>query len=143
MTISQALKTQSSLFLRRVIQIDAGLFTLVGLLLILDAGPIAAFLEVSNISIIMTAGVLALLYDGGRFLWATWSEPLDQRLVYISLYANAVWFVGSVILLVTNLIVFSDPFWWVIVILTDLAGLFALLQWVGIRKERSTQESIR
>lgn len=123
-----------TVWLRRVIQIDAGLFVLLGLLLLLDAAPLAQFLGIANGGILVACGLVALLYDGGRLVWASVGETLDRRVARLSAMVNTLWAIGSTAILLLNLFELSGTLWWTLAALTDLAALFAVLQWLGLRR---------
>ncbi|MEM7129207.1 MAG: hypothetical protein AAF702_22940 [Chloroflexota bacterium] len=125
---------KQSSFLRRVVQVDAGVITLLGIELILAAQPVSEFMGVGQPSLYVILGILALLYDGGRFLWSLMGKTINKRLVRISLIANAVWAVASIPLLVGEFIPFSDAGWWAMAFLADWAVVFAVLQWIGLRR---------
>ena len=120
-------------FLRRVVRWDAGLITIAALALILMSGPIATFMGVANPTVLLVAGFMGLLYDGGRILWLFQGDKLDRRLGQISLYANVAWVLASIPLLAFEWLTLSNGGWWVMAILADFAALFAVLQWYGLR----------
>ncbi|MBV7327296.1 hypothetical protein KFU94_03375 [Chloroflexi bacterium TSY] len=121
-------------FLRRVVQVDAGLFCVAGIILMFIAAPTSAFMGFGQATPILIAGFLALLYDGGRFLWSTFGETIDVRLARLSLAGNALWAIVSIPVLVAELLPLSSGGWWTMAVLADLAALFAVLQWYGLRQ---------
>lgn len=134
MTSTQLSIQNHTNYLRRVVQYDAGAITLLGVGLILAARPVAELMGVGQPRLYLICGFLALLYDGGRFLLSFAGEEVDLRLVRISMIANALWVVASIPLLLGELIPFSAAGWWVMAALADWAAVFALLQWIGLRR---------
>ena len=125
--------SDSSLFLRRAIQYDAGMVVIMGLAFLLASAPIATFFGISQTAVLVL-GVLALLYDGGRFIWSMQGEVVDRRLALLSLELNIAWVVGSIIVLAFNLLPLSNHVWWTLAVLADVVAVFAVLQWVGLRR---------
>lgn len=133
--LSGGIQSERGDFLRRVIQWDAGILTALGIVLLFVGEPVAAFMGLPNANIVTYASVGLLLYDGSRLLWSMMGERIDRRLVNLSLYGNAIWAIASIPLLVANLLPLSDGGWWVMAGLADYAAVFAILQWVGLRRE--------
>lgn len=123
-------------FLRRAIQWDSGIIALLAVDILIFAGPIAAFMGIANPTILQIAGVIGLLYDGGRFLWSRMGEAVDPRLAQLSLYGNAIWALVSIPVLAFEWLPLSNGGWWVMAILADFAALFAILQWYGLRQTK-------
>lgn len=134
--MTNRLSDDRSEFLRRAVMWDAGIVTLLGVGLLMAASPVARFLGVANPQILHIIGVAALLYDGGRLVWSTMGEEIDSRLVYISLYGNAIWALLSIPLLTAGLLPLTDGGWWVMAAMADFAALFAVVQWYGLRQSK-------
>ena len=87
---------EHSNFLRRTVQWDAEIIVICSVLLVIFASPIAAFMRIENPNILRIAGIIGVLYDGGRLLWSMMSNPIDMRLAKLSLYGNALWAIISI-----------------------------------------------
>lgn len=121
-------------WLRRVVQIDAGLFVLLGLVLLFDARSIANFLGIANPGVIVALGLGALAYDGARLVWASTGHTFDRRVAQLSLIANAAWAVVSALLLALDLFARPTNLWWTVALVADVVAIFAILQWIGLRR---------
>lgn len=108
--------------------------TLIGLVLLFDAQPVANFLGLANPGTVVAMGLGALVYDGGRLLWASLSHPFDRRVAQLSLVANAAWAVASALILALDLFAMPTALWWSVAVLADFAAIFAIVQWIGLRR---------
>jgi hypothetical protein len=118
---------------RRASQAD-GLFCAVsGVVFALGAEAMSSFSGIIPASIILALGLGLALYGSGAFYLAS-SRPLGRLLPQAMLIGNVAWIVGSLILL------FVDPFpmttagRWMVLIIADVAGLFGIWQYIGLRR---------
>lgn len=125
--------SDNSLFLRRAIQGEAAIGLSMGIGFLLASAPVATFLGISQ-TMVLVLGVAALFYDGGRIIWSMQGEAVDRRLGILSLEVNIAWVVGSIVLLAFNLLPLSNSVWWTVAVLADVVAVFAVLQWVGLRR---------
>ncbi len=87
----------SSTLLRRALQADGVFCTLSGLLLIADAGPIAALIGVSQPWILTVLGVDLLIYAALLFLAAR-RTPIVRWHAQAFMAADVIWVLASVVL---------------------------------------------
>jgi hypothetical protein len=122
----------SSLFLRRALLADAVFSGVSAVVMTLDAGPLAPFLNLPE----------ALLRESGLFLIAyaalvgwLWSRPsVPKLLVMIVIAGNAAWTLASIALLFSGAVA-PNLFGEIVVVAQAIAtGVLAELQYVGLRK---------
>ncbi|HAV78130.1 MAG TPA: hypothetical protein DCX53_12345 [Anaerolineae bacterium] len=104
-----------------------------GLAFVLFSEAIASFLGISASWIIFVIGAGLLLY-GYQLYSSSKSEPVNMAFANIAVYADLVWVLGSAILIFTNLVNFTSPGKWGIAIIADIVLVFAILQYVGLRR---------
>jgi hypothetical protein len=103
------------------------------LVFIIGARPAAEFLGVGQPLFYVVMGVALLLY-GAILLWLNRGETVDRRVAWLAILLDLLWVGGSVLLLVTGWIAFSSGGKWAVAIVADIVALFALLQYLGIRR---------
>jgi len=124
--------TRSTL-LQRALQGNAIFSGVSGLALTLDANPIARLLGVNAPAILMGIGVGLLLYAVMLFREAG-QTPINRTFALTAVIADVAWVIGSAILLATNWVPFTITSWWIVAIVADVVALFAILQYVGLRR---------
>jgi hypothetical protein len=126
----------SSTFLRRALLADAVFSGVSALVMTLDAGALAPFLNLPE----------ALLRETGLFLiayaalvgWLGTRESVAKALVLIVIAGNAAWTLASIALLFSGA-VSPNLFGEIVVVAQAIAtGVFAELQYIGLRKSSGT-----
>ena len=130
----QSTKTKSATFLSRVLQADGIFSGLSGLVLILDAGPIATFLGIDAPWILTALGVGLVIYAIDLF-WIASRESIDNRFATAAIVMDGLWILGSILLLVTDWVPFTVAGKWAIGIVADLVATFAILKFIGLRRK--------
>ncbi len=125
---------QPSLFLRRVFLLDAVVSGMMALLLTLDAGALASWLELPE----------ALLRETGLFLiaytalvgWLATRQSMPKTLPIIVIAGNAAWTVASIALLFSGAVtpnLLGEVF---IAAQAIVPGALAELQYIGLRRSK-------
>ena len=124
--------TESSL-LRKALLGNSIFSTISGLLFVFDAAPIAAFLGLSSALVLRILGVGLLAFAIIVYKIAT-ANPIDLRAAMSIVVGDLLWVVGSVVLIFTSLVSFTTGGKWAIAMVADIVLVFAIVQYVGIRK---------
>lgn len=133
MSTQSTIQTDRSQLLRRVMLADSVLSVIFGALLIVGAGPIAAFLGISSTVILTIIGVAVVLYAAD--LWYIATRPTINRLWAIAaISADVAWVVVSWIVLLAGWSMFSTAGFWAIAVVADLVLVIAILKGVGLRR---------
>ncbi|MCI0390070.1 MAG: hypothetical protein MOB07_15070 [Acidobacteria bacterium] len=117
--------------LRRALQANGVFSALSGLLLIAASGRIAALIGIEQ-SLWLT-GLMLLLFAAGLFRNAGRAE-INQTEVRIAVALDVAWVIGTAGLIFAG--VFSATGNWVVALVGDVVLLFAVLQFLGLRKLR-------
>ena len=104
-----------------------------GLAFVIFSKAIAFFLGLSASWVILALGAGLILY-GWQIYAAAKAEPINTSFARFAVYADLVWVLGSAILIFTNLVAFTAPGKWGIAIIADIVLVFAILQYVGLRR---------
>jgi len=104
-----------------------------GLAFALFPKPIAAFLGLSASWVILILGVGLILY-GLEVFWFTRKDSISKGFAKFVIGADIAWVLGSAVLIFTNLVAFTTPGKWGIAIIADIVLVFAILQYVGLRR---------
>lgn len=127
------MSTNNSSLLRNALYGNSIFSITSGLAFLLFSKAIANFLGLSASWVILVLGAGLVLY-GWQIYSAAKAEPVNTGFVQFAVYADLAWVLGSVILIFTNLIAFTTPGKWGIAIIADIVLVFAILQYVGLRR---------
>jgi hypothetical protein len=126
------LANQSSL-LKNTLFGNSAFSFLSGVVCLLFSRAIASFLGVSASWIVLALGVGLIVYGIEIFLAAK-AEPVDTGIAKFAVYADLAWVLGSVILIFANLVPLTTAGKWTIAIVADVVLVFAILQYIGLRR---------
>jgi hypothetical protein len=126
------MSTHSS-FLKNVLFSDSVFSFISGLAFLLFSRAIASFLGLSAAWIILALGLGLIVYGIEIFLAAR-AEPVNMDIAKFAVYANLAWVLGSAVLIFANLVHFTTAGKWAIAIVADVVLVFAILQYVGLRR---------
>jgi hypothetical protein len=124
-------QSSKSNLLRRALQADSAVSALSGLILIVAAKPLSVFLGVRLPAILIGVGISLLLYAAGLFRNAR-RENINQTEAILTVILNGAWVAGSAIVIFMGVLTTIGN--WLVAIVADVVLLFAVLQFVGIRK---------
>ena len=131
---TQTLSTSNGL-LRRAIQADGLLGGIAsGVLFTLAANPIASFMGLANSLPIVVIG-LGLIVWGVALLWLSSRPVIERQFVTTILAINVLWVIGSFIILAADLFGLTTGGRWAVLIVADVVVLFAIAEFVGLRRE--------
>ena len=134
-TVQTATNVSKTNLLRHALQ-GNGIFSGVsGLAFILAAKPIAAFLGLDAPLVLAGLGVGLVLYAAGLFREGA-REPLNRQFAVVAILLDLAWVVGSAVLLLTNWLPFTTAGSWAVAIVADVVAVFAILQFIGLRRLR-------
>lgn len=134
MMATQTLPSSSGL-LRRALQADGVFGGIVsGALLTLGANPIASFMGLPNALPILLIGV-GLIAWGVALLTLSSRPVMERRFVTAVIATNAIWIIGSFIILVADLFALTTGGRWAVMIVADVVVLFAIAQFIGLRRK--------
>lgn len=124
--------------LRRALLGNSLFSAISGVALILGARPIAALIG-SQVPLALTSlGAVLALYAVGLYYTAT-QEPLDTRAALIGIELDVAWVVGSAILLFSDWLALTMEGKWAIAIIAEIVAVFAIVQYLGLRRVREEQ----
>ena len=126
-------QTRSSL-LRRALLGNATFSGLSGLILALDAAPIAHFLGLENPTILLITGIVLMLYVP-FLVWLANKTPIPRLLAWLVIELDFLWVIGSAVLVFSTLVPLTVSGKWAIAILADVVAVFAILQYIGLRRQ--------
>ena len=126
---------QPTPMLRNALLLDGLLSGVTGLLLVLAAGWLGAFLELPRL-LLLVAGSAALPF-AALLVWLSNRAEISRQAIWAVIAVNAVWVIDSLLLLVIGW-VSPNLFGYAFVIARALAiGLLAELQWFGLKHSRA------
>ena len=104
-----------------------------GLDFALFSRPVAKFLGLSSPIPIQVLGVGLVAYALVVYAQSR-KQSLSLPFARFAIIANVLWVIGSAELIFTNLIPFTTPGKWAIAIIADIVLVFAITQFVGLRR---------
>jgi hypothetical protein len=121
--------------LRRVLQANMVFSGLSGLLLAIGAGPLSRWLGTPAAWMLMVIG-FGLLGFAWQLFQTAKQSPIDLRQANAILFMDIAWVIGSALLLFSSWVPFTTVGWWAVLLVADVVALFAILEYVGIRRVR-------
>lgn len=122
-----------STLLRRTLQANEIFSAVSGLMFLFFSKQVAEFLGTPNSRVILFLGIGLLLWAGFT-AWVSMQSQLNPTMVKLIIEGDLLWVVGSILLLIFAGGLFSTSGKWAIAIVGDIVALFAILQWVGLRR---------
>jgi len=132
--LSQPASQKTTSLLRRALLVDSAFSGLSGLFLMLDATLIATFLGLETPTILTVTGVVLILY-ALFVLWLANRNPILRPLAWVVIELNALWVIGSAVLIFSNLVPLTTAGKWAIAFVADIVTVFAILQYIGLRRQ--------
>jgi hypothetical protein len=123
--------------LRRAIQGNGAFSLTSGLVLALGAKPIAAFMGLGATAVFVTLGIVLLIY-GADLFWVASKAEIDRRLAWTAVILDILWIAGSYLLLLAGWLPLTVAGKWTIVLLAEVVSIFAIWQYVGLRRMTTT-----
>ena len=127
------MSTNNSSLLRNALYGNSVFCFLSGLDFALFSKPIAMFLGLSASWIIFVLGIGLMIYGADVFFFAR-KESINEGFAKFVIGADIAWVVGSVILIFSSLVDFSIAGKWAIAIIADIVLVFAIVQFIGLRR---------
>jgi len=104
-----------------------------GVIAAVAAGPLAAFLGLSSPIILIILGLGLIGYAVGLYRMAT-RQPISRNDALFAVVADTVWVVASLVLLLIGWPPFTTAGRWLVVIIADIVAVFAIVQFIGLRR---------
>ncbi len=137
MANSHAVPTQStqSNLLRHAMRGNAVFSAVTGVIALLFSGALSNLTGIQPAWMFVALGIGLLLY-AADLAWVTSRPRLDPRFGWMAVILDLIWVVGSVILLLTDALAMTTAGNWLVAIIADIVLVFAVVQWLGIRRLR-------
>jgi hypothetical protein len=103
-----------------------------GLACLAAAGPLAALMGLPMPAVLIT-GVIVAGYTVLLFR-LTSRRPVSRSQAYLPIIGNVIWALASWALLLSGWVAFTPAGWWIVAIQADIVAVFALTQYVGLRR---------
>jgi len=111
-----------------------GVFSAVtGLIATFAGGQIATWMGVGSTPLYTLLGVMLISYAGMLFFYTS-RETVDTQFAWLAVIADGLWVVGSAVILVFGLFELSNTGQWVVLVIADIVLVFAIAQYMGLRR---------
>jgi hypothetical protein len=134
--ISTSISTSGKSFLQRALLGNAAFSGISGLVMVLASGSISEFLGLGNPVILVIVGSVLLLYMP-MLVWLSNQSPVPGHFAWEVIALDLLWVIGSLVLIFTDLVPLTTGGKWAIAITADIVALFAILQYIGLRRQQS------
>ena len=124
---------ERSTLLRRALVANALFSGASGALLALGARPVAIFLGLENALFLTITGVLLLLYAAGLLYVAT-RPTVNRAAAWMAVALDLLWVAASAAILLGGWLPLTTAGRWAVGIVAELVALFALFQYLGLRR---------
>lgn len=128
----------SQRLLRNALRANGAFSTLSGLTFTLGAGPVAAAIGLGDARLLAAVG-LGLLGFAGYLAWVSSRPTIDLSTSMQIVFADLAWVVGTVPLVLMD--VLSRTGTVAAVLVADMVLLFAILQFLGVRRIRGASSA--
>lgn len=125
--------SKNSSLLQNALFVDSVISLISGVAALLFSKAIANFLGITTSWIILTFGVVAVVYSIGIFLAAR-AEPVHLGVARLAAYGNLVGALGIAALVFANVMPLSIAGKWTVALLADAVLVLAIFQHVGLRR---------
>lgn len=113
--------------LQGIMRTNAAVTGACGLVMLVGAGPLARFLGVEAPLALTAVGVGLLLYVP-VLLWMARRADQDRRVGFVAAALDGLWVLGSLALILTNVLPLTPEGRWLIAAVADIVAVFALAQ---------------
>jgi hypothetical protein len=134
-TMATVMQQDKSALLRNTLKVNALASAVSGLVFFLGSGVLAPFMGVDSPILLGVLGVGVVIFAVGVFL-VFQEQPISVRKGSIIFVLDVIWVVGSILLLIVDPLTFSNEGKWIVLILADIVGIFAVLEYLGVRRLR-------
>ena len=134
--ITSSVSINEKSFLQRALLGNAVFSGLSGLIMVLAADALSQFLGLGSPIILTVVGIVLLLY-APMLVWLANQSPVPTHFTWEVIALDVLWVIGSVILIFTDFVPLTTGGKWAIAITADIIALFAILQYVGLRRQQS------
>ncbi len=122
-----------SYLLRRALQWNAAFSIISGTIMLTMFGPLGQFMGVELPALYIVIGASLVVFSAGLLLNAR-REDISLIEAKISTIMDVVWVLGSIVVLFWPETGLTLEGKWTIAIVADIVALFALLQYIGLRR---------
>jgi hypothetical protein len=124
-----------SSFLDKVLRAD-GIFALFsGTLLVIAASPIANLIAIDQPVILIVLGLVLFGY-GAMLLVSAGRENMNRQVAWLAIILNSVWVIASYLGLFLGWFPVNTAGNWAIALVAEAVAIFAILEYIGLRRSR-------
>ena len=138
--ITSTISFKEKSFLQRALLGNAAFSGISGLVMVLAAGALSLLLGLGNPLILVIIGAILLLYMP-ILVWLSNQSPVPAHFAWEVIALDLVWVIGSLVLIFTALVALTSSGKWAIALTADIVFVFAVLQYLGLRRQQSDIES--
>lgn len=125
--------SQESNLLRNALRGNALFSGLSGVVSLFAAQSLAAFTGIQEPLVFVILGIVLILF-AVDLVWIASRETIDRRIAWAVILLDIAWVVGSVIILLFDLVPLTIAGRWTIALLAEAVAIFAILQYIGLRR---------
>jgi hypothetical protein len=121
--------------LRTTLKFNSVFSTVSGAVFVVGAGALASFMGVEQPILLAALGIGVLIF--AFIVYRIASETLlDAKKGMVILILDIVWVVGSALLLFADPLTLTNEGKWLVLIVADIVGIFAIAEYFGLRRMR-------
>lgn len=124
---------RESNLLRNALRGNALFSGLSGLVSLFGAQSLAQITGINESLVFTILGIVLILF-AVDLVWIASKESIDRRFAWAVIILDVVWVAGSAIILLTDLIPLTVTGRWAIALVAEAVAVFAILQYVGLRR---------
>lgn len=128
-------KPQPRTLLHKILLVDSLSSGAAGITFILASGPLAALMGIANPLALVIVGILFVVFAAAVYYTAS-REVISRRAAWLIFELNVAYIIGSAMILLTDAFGLSTEGRWLVLILADLVTVFAIVEFIGLRRLR-------
>jgi hypothetical protein len=125
--------------LRRTLQANSVFSAASGVAAITGAGILTDELGTGHPAVLVTLGLGLVVYAIGLW-WTASKDQIDRRIASAAVVMDVAWVAGSVVLVAAGPLTATGN--WTAVLVADMVLLFAVLQFLGLRRSATATQPI-
>jgi len=124
---------QESNLLRIALRGNALFSGLSGLIALIAAQSLATFTGIQEPLVFVVLGVVLILF-AVDLVWISARDSIDRRFAWLVIFLDVAWVAGSAIILIFDLVPLTVAGRWIIALLAEAVAIFAIIQYLGLRR---------
>jgi hypothetical protein len=132
--MTTVMQRDNTSFLRNTLKGNAIFSIISGGAFALGSSVLAPFMGMDNPLLLLVLGIGVVIF--GASVWRIANGSLNAQQGIAIMVLDVIWVLGSILLLIADPFTFTNEGKWAVLIVADIVGVFAILEYLGVRRLR-------